>query len=117
MQTINKMGGKEEVEKTYAIIPMTGTLEDALREYRTVSDSLGVLDPVLDKHIEKAYIANLRSMVEKLQASPEDYDDPEGQIAALEKDIYDYHWKCSISGGVSQTQSDFSEIMTREACL
>ena len=33
MQTINKMGGKEEVEKTYAIIPMTGTLEDALREY------------------------------------------------------------------------------------
>ncbi|MBE6365056.1 MAG: hypothetical protein E7053_04810 [Lentisphaerae bacterium] len=72
---------------------IAGKYEDALREYRTVSDSLGVLDPVLDKHIEKAYIANLRSMVEKLQASPEEYDDPEGQIAALEKDIYDYHWK------------------------
>ncbi len=72
---------------------IAGKYEDALREYRTVSDALGVLDPVLDKHIEKAYIANLRSMVESLKADPDNYDDPEIQIADLEKDIYDYHWK------------------------
>ncbi len=72
---------------------IAGKYEDALREYRAVSDSLGVLDPVLDKHIEKAYIANLRATVETLKNNPENCDNPEEQIAKLEKDIYDYRWE------------------------
>ncbi|MDO4629071.1 MAG: hypothetical protein Q4C70_07800 [Planctomycetia bacterium] len=31
--TISELGGREEVEKKYFIVPMTGTLEDALSEY------------------------------------------------------------------------------------
>ncbi len=72
---------------------VAGKYEDALREYRTVADKLGVLDPVLDKHIEKAYISNLREMVNVLKANPESYENPEAQIADLEKTIYDYRWK------------------------
>ncbi|MBO7328413.1 MAG: tetratricopeptide repeat protein [Lentisphaeria bacterium] len=72
---------------------VAGKYEDALREYRNVADKLGVLDPVLDKHIEKAYISNLREMVNTLKASPENYDNPEKQIEDLEKNIYDYRWK------------------------
>ena len=67
--------------------------EDALREYRAVAEKLGVLDPLLDKHIEKAYIANLQSAIKTLKASPENYENPEAQIAALEKDVDDYRWK------------------------
>lgn len=72
---------------------VAGKYEDALREYRIVADKLGVLDPVLDKHIEKAYISNLREMVNALKNSPESYENPEAQIAELEKNIYDYRWK------------------------
>lgn len=72
---------------------VAGKYEDALREYRVVADKLGVLDPVLDKHIEKAYISNLQQMVDTLKASPESYEEPEKQIGELEKTIYDYRWK------------------------
>ena len=72
---------------------VAGKYEDALREYRNVADKLGVLDPVLDKHIEKAYISNLREMLNTLKANPEAYDNADSQIAELEKNIYDYRWK------------------------
>jgi tetratricopeptide (TPR) repeat protein len=72
---------------------VAGKYEDALREYRAVADRLGVLDPLLDKHIEKAYISHLESMVAALRAEPEQYENPEAQIAELEKTIYDYRWK------------------------
>ena len=72
---------------------VAGKYEDALREYRNVAEKLGVLDPVLDKHIEKAYISNLREMVNTLKANPESYENPEEQIKDLEKTIYDYRWK------------------------
>ncbi len=72
---------------------IAGKYEDALREYRNVSDQLGVLDPLLDKHIEKAYVSNLQASVQKLKDSPADYEDPEAQIAELEKEISAYRWK------------------------
>lgn len=72
---------------------VAGKYEDALREYRAVADKLGVLDPVLDKHIEKAYISNLRSMIDTLKADPASFEEPEKQIEELEKTVYDYRWK------------------------
>ncbi|MBR7130986.1 MAG: tetratricopeptide repeat protein [Lentisphaeria bacterium] len=72
---------------------IAGKYEDALREYKTVAEKLGVLDPLLDKHIEKAYISNLKQAVDTLKANPESYENPEQQIADLEKNIYDYRWK------------------------
>lgn len=72
---------------------IAGKYEDALREYRVVSDKLGVLDPLLDKHIEKAYISHLQSTIEAVKAAPEKYEDPEAQIAELEKTINDYRWE------------------------
>jgi len=67
--------------------------EDALREYQAVAERLGVLDPVLDKHIEKAYISQLKKVVESIKADPSGYENPEAEIAKLEKDIYDYRWE------------------------
>lgn len=72
---------------------VAGKYEDALREYRTVADNLGVLDPVLDKHIEKAYLSQLQQAIDTLKANPEMYDDPESQIADLTKQMTDYRWK------------------------
>jgi tetratricopeptide (TPR) repeat protein len=72
---------------------VAGKYEDALREYRNVAEKLGVLDPVLDKHIEKAYIAQLNSVIEAIKGSPENYENPETQISDLEKQIYDYRWE------------------------
>lgn len=75
---------------------VAGKYDDALREYRNVADKLGVLDPVLDKHIEKAYIARLQQAVDTLKADPDSYENPQEQIAELETDIYKYRWKHTI---------------------
>ena len=72
---------------------VAGKYEDALREYQTVAEKLGVLDPVLDKHIEKAYISQLRLVVDTIKADPAGYENAEAQIADLEKKIYDYRWE------------------------
>ncbi|MBE6356172.1 MAG: tetratricopeptide repeat protein [Lentisphaerae bacterium] len=72
---------------------VAGKYEDALREYQTVAEKLGVLDPVLDKHIEKAYLAQLRLVADTIKANPEAYENAEAQIADLEKQIYDYRFE------------------------
>jgi tetratricopeptide (TPR) repeat protein len=64
--------------------------EEALEQYRTVSDALGVLDPVLDKQIEKAYISGLQQSVTELKNNPQNYTDAEEQIASIQKEIDDY---------------------------
>ena len=72
---------------------VAGKFEDALREYQLVAEKLGVLDPVLDKHIEKAYISQLKKVVEAIKADPSAYENSDAEIAKLEKDIYDYRWE------------------------
>ena len=67
--------------------------DDALREYQTVADKLGVLDPVLDKHIEKAYLAGLKQKIDALKADPQSSENSEAQIAAWEEEIYKYRWE------------------------
>ena len=70
--------------------------EEALQEYRDVAEKIGVMDPVLDKHIEKAYIAQLKQNIDILKANPEAYDDAEGQIAQMEKEIKNYRWRHTV---------------------
>jgi len=70
--------------------------EDALREYRKVAEKVGVLDPVLDKHIEKAYIAQLNEAIGQLRATPENFEEPEAQIADLEEEIDSYRWRHAV---------------------
>ena len=64
--------------------------EDALREYRAVAEKIGVADPVLDKQIEKAYIAGLNQSLAALEQNPQAYDKPEEQMEAIRKEIVDY---------------------------
>ncbi|MBR2373220.1 MAG: tetratricopeptide repeat protein, partial [Lentisphaeria bacterium] len=45
--------------------------EDAFREYETVAKKLGVDDPVLDKQMEKAYVANLDLIIADLESRGE----------------------------------------------
>ena len=61
-----------------------------------MAEKVGVTDPVLDKHIEKAYLAQLEEAVGQLRAHPESYENPEEQIADLEKEIADYRWRHTV---------------------
>ncbi len=64
--------------------------ESALREYRLVAEKLGVPDPVLDKQIEKAYVAQIDQALEELRRNPSAYDNAEEQASQLaaERDSY-----------------------------
>lgn len=64
--------------------------EEALREYRIIAEKIGVADPVLDKQIEKAYLAGLNQALAALEQNPQDYDKPEEQIASIKQEIVDY---------------------------
>lgn len=70
--------------------------EEALQEYRNVADKLGVMDPVLDKHIEKAYTSQLRQNIKILQADPDAYENAAEQIVQFEKEIKDYRWRHTV---------------------
>ncbi len=70
--------------------------EEALQEYQAVAEKLGVTDPVLDKHIEKAYIAQLNEGIRQLRANPESFENPEAQIADFEQEIASYRWRHTV---------------------
>ena len=70
--------------------------DDALQEYRNVADKIGVMDPVLDKHIEKAYVSQLKQNIEVLQQHPEISEDPAAQIAEFEQEIVNYRWRHTV---------------------
>ena len=70
--------------------------EEALQEYRTVAEKIGVMDPVLDKHIEKAYISQLKKNISILKANPEAYENAEAQIVELENECKAYRWRHTV---------------------
>ena len=89
--------------------------EEALNEYRTVAEKVGVTDPVLDKLIEKAYLSQLREAVKQLEASPESFENPEEQIADLKKEIESYRWRHTVRRAETfpndmQLQFDLGEL-------
>ena len=75
---------------------VAGEYEKAYDEYKHVADKLGVTDPVLDKHIEKAYLAQLQESIDTLRANPEAYENAEAQIADLEKEYQSYKWRHTV---------------------
>ena len=99
--------------------------DEALQEYRNVAEKLGVMDPVLDKHIEKAYISQLKQNIKILKANPDNYENAEEQIAQFEKEIIDYRWRHTVDraekfAGDMQLQFDlgvlqFEHNMIKEA--
>ncbi len=96
--------------------------ENALQEYRTVAEKLGVTDPVLDKHIEKAYIAWLGDSVRQLRATPERFVDAEAQIADLEKEMASYRWRHTVRRAEAfpndmQLQFDLAELQFERGML
>ena len=70
--------------------------DDALREFRAVAEKLGVPDPVLDKQIERAYIAGLNQAINELRANPEMYENAEQQASGLEAEALDYRRRHAI---------------------
>ena len=70
--------------------------DDALREFRAVAEKLGVPDPVLDKQIERAYIAGLEQAVGELRAHPDQYENAEQQATALEAEMLDYRRRHAV---------------------
>lgn len=70
--------------------------DEALQEYRNVADKIGVMDPVLDKHIEKAYISQLKQNIDILKANPQAYENSEAQIAQFEQEIKNYRWRHTV---------------------
>jgi tetratricopeptide (TPR) repeat protein len=96
--------------------------EEALQEYRNVADKLGVTDPVLDKHIEKAYIAQLTDGIKQLRANPESFENPETQITDLEQEIASYRWRHAVKRAEMfpndmQLQFDLGELQFERGML
>lgn len=94
---------------------VAGKYEEALQEYRKVADKLGVLDPVLDKNIEKAYIAWLDASIKQLRATPERFENAEAQISDLESEREDYRWRHTVRRAETfpndmQLQFDLGEL-------
>ena len=89
---------------------VAGKYEEAYEEYNAVAKKLGVMDPLLDKLIEKAYLAQIQSSIDTLKANPENYDDPEQQIADLQKEYNSYRWRHTLKraqGFVNDMQLQF----------
>ncbi len=64
--------------------------EEAINQLKAVAKAVGAFDPVLDKQIERAYIAQLNQAIKELRSNPEAYENAEGQIEQLEQEKIDY---------------------------
>ena len=89
--------------------------DDALREFRAVAEKLGVPDPVLDKQIERAYIAGLEQAVGELRAHPDQYENAEQQATSIEAEMLDYRRRHAIKRAQTfpndvQVQFDLGEF-------
>ena len=67
-----------------------GEYENAHEQYKTVSEKLGVEDPVLDKQIESAYVAMLRSSISAIESNPDAYENAAEQIRNIAEEIEEY---------------------------
>ena len=50
-----------------------------------IQKNLGAMDPSIDKQIEAAYVANIDANIKELSNNPEQYEEPEKQIAELKE--------------------------------
>ncbi|MBQ4106791.1 MAG: hypothetical protein IJC73_04335 [Lentisphaeria bacterium] len=64
---------------------IAGRYEEAHTAFREVAERMGAMDPVIDKAIERAYIAQIDESLNILRANPAAYENGEEQIADLEQ--------------------------------
>ncbi|MCP3965648.1 MAG: hypothetical protein GY750_14815 [Lentisphaerae bacterium] len=64
--------------------------ENAQEQYEAIQQKLGRLDPTIDKKIEKVYLLQVDSSIEELKQNPDQYEEPEQQIAELEQHKLQY---------------------------
>ena len=70
--------------------------EEAHQEYRIIADRIGTMDPVIDKAIERAHVAEIDQSLEMLRANPEAYENSDLQIQDLESYRAGYRLKRAI---------------------
>ena len=62
---------------------VAGKYDESIAELEKVAATLGALDPLLDKNIEKAVLAKYDALLEELRKNPQAYEQPEQQAAEL----------------------------------
>ena len=67
--------------------------EKAIEHLNIIQENNGTMDPTIDKLIESAYIANIDANIKELSQNPDQYEEPEGQLADLRQHRTQYRFK------------------------
>lgn len=66
--------------------------DKAIEQLTTIQEKLGIMDPAIDKLIEKAYLANIDANLKELSQHPDKYEEPENQIRELQEHRFQYRF-------------------------
>ncbi len=70
--------------------------EKAIEQLTAVQESIGSMDPTVDKLIETAYLANIDANIKELTNNPTQYESPEEQIKDLQEHRIQYSLKRAL---------------------
>lgn len=70
--------------------------EKAIEQLNTIQEKNGTMDPAIDKLIESAYIANIDANIKELTQNPDQYEEPEAQLADLRQHRSQYRFKRAL---------------------
>ncbi len=93
LETNDSIDMRRKLADAYMVIK---NFQEAYNQYKLVGEKLGVIDPVLDKQIEQAYIAQLEDGIEQLRANPTQFDQPEAQIQQFMQEIANYKLRHAV---------------------
>ena len=75
---------------------MVKDYEQAIEQLNTVQENLGVMDPSIDKLIERAYLSNIDDNITELTNNPDQYEEPEAQIQDLREHRIQYRMERAV---------------------
>ncbi len=70
--------------------------EKAIEQLNIIQENNGTMDPAIDKLIEAAYIANIDANIKELTQNPDQYEEPEEQLADLRQHRSQYRFKRAL---------------------
>jgi hypothetical protein len=70
--------------------------DQAIEQLNTVQKNLGVMDPSIDKLIERAYLSNIDDNIEELTNNPDQYEEPEAQLQDLREHRLQYRMQRAV---------------------
>ena len=70
--------------------------DQAIEQLNTVQKNLGVMDPAIDKLIERAYLSNIDDNIEELTNNPTQYEEPESQVQELREHRIQYRMQRAV---------------------